>query len=61
MATEKFDEAQEFTGAIVTCPVCATPQDADAWGHQEFECDNCETKYTVELEQQKVATFALHG
>lgn len=58
---ERFDEAETFTGAIVMCPVCVTPQDAEAYGHLELECDTCGTMFTVELVKEKVAAHALYG
>lgn len=56
-----FDEAQEFTGAIVYCPVCCTNADAEAYGEQAFECLNCETRWTVVLEKDKVAAHSMYG
>jgi uncharacterized protein (DUF2225 family) len=56
-----MDEIDEFTGAIVLCPVCCTSQDADGWGHQAFECMVCETEFTVELVAEKVAVHAMYG
>lgn len=61
MDEQVFDEAREFTGAIVYCPVCCTNHDAEAYGEQSFECNSCATKWTVFLEKDKVALHSMYG
>lgn len=60
-AVGAFDQAEKFTGAILMCPVCSTPIDATEWGHQEHDCPNCTTKFTVDLDRAKVAEHAMYG
>lgn len=45
----------EFTGCILFCPVCCTNDDAEQWGENEMQCNNCETQYTVTVEPSVVA------
>lgn len=56
--TRSEEEPPEFTGAIVFCPICCSNQDADGWGHQEFECDQCGTTFTVAIDPDTVATYS---
>jgi len=57
----QFDEPVEFNGAIIYCPVCCTNIDATEDGEQSFECNNCETKFTVVIDKEKVAVHAMNG
>lgn len=60
-AAELAANEEEFTGAIVYCPVCATNDDAEKWGVNELECNNCGTTYAVFLDPAKVAEHSMVG
>jgi uncharacterized protein YbaR (Trm112 family) len=51
----------DFTGAILYCPVCVTPLDATEWGEQKHVCTNCETEFSLVLDRETVAAHAMHG
>lgn len=51
----------DFTGAILYCPVCVTPIDATKWGEQTHECLTCGTTFTLTLDKERVATHAMYG
>lgn len=55
-----YQDAPEFTGAILFCPVCCSTVDADRWGLQEHECVSCGTKFSVDLQAQIVAEHSMH-
>lgn len=57
--SETHDE--EFTGAIVYCPVCATNDDAESWGANAMECTNCGTRYVVVLDPAAYAEHSMVG
>lgn len=57
----EFDTAEEFTGAIIYCPVCCTNHDAEDYGWQSFTCNNCDTEWTVKLDKSKVAEHSMYG
>jgi hypothetical protein len=57
---QQFPEAP-FTGAIILCPVCSTPIDAEKWGTQVHTCLSCETTFAVILDPGKVAAHAIIG
>lgn len=52
---------EEFTGAIIFCPVCCSNVDADGWGSFNYECQNCGTEFSVDLKPSVVAEHAMHG
>ena len=60
-AAESAACAEEFTGAIIYCPLCATADDAEKWGLNEMECNNCTTVYAVFLVPQLVHQHAMIG
>lgn len=55
------ETAEEFEGAIVYCPVCATNDDAYRWGVNEMTCTNCETEWTVDLVPERVHAHSMVG
>lgn len=60
-AAEEAACAEEFTGAIIYCPVCATADDAEKWGFDEYTCNNCETSYAVMLVPKIVHQHSMVG
>lgn len=54
-------ESEEFTGAIIFCPVCCSTVDAEGWGAQVHTCVSCESTFAVGLVPAKVQEHSLHG
>lgn len=54
-------ENDQFTGAIVYCPVDGSSFDVEHWGTSSFECVNCENVFDVYVEPDRIHRYSMYG